>query len=221
MRADSISPQASGPSTTMMPTPAVAPMARSESEAYGVVKWPGPTQAPPYPPTRSAWGGAVGAARLATSISGVPRSISTTPGCSTAPEIVTSDVPGSSTRPCARNASGPVRAIIATCASVSALCTSAPRRPMRRVVPLSGRKDGRDCARLDPARQRRLLAGDEAVGWPDHDFGDRRAAGGDTLGQRPRHGCRDLVATLGHAHRHLARPAGGGEQLGAVEHQMG
>ena len=37
-----------------------------------------------------------------------------------------------------------MRAIIATWASVSALCTSAPRRPMRRAVPLSGRKDGRD-----------------------------------------------------------------------------
>ena len=55
-----------------------------------------------------------------------------------------SDVPGSSTNPWERNASGPVRAIMATWANVSALCTSAPRRPMRRGVPLSGRKDGRD-----------------------------------------------------------------------------
>ncbi len=128
----------------MMPTPAVAPMARSESDAYGVVKWAGSTQAPPYPPTRSAWGGPIGPARFAMSISGAPRSISTTPGCSTAPERVMRDVPGSSSRPWARNASGPVRAIIATCARVSALWTSAPLRPMRRAVPLSGRKDGRD-----------------------------------------------------------------------------
>ena len=78
------------------------------------------------------------------SIKGTPRSISTTPGCSTAPERVTNDVPGSSTRPWDLNASGPVRAIIATCANVSALCTSALRRPMCRGVPLSGRKDGSD-----------------------------------------------------------------------------
>ena len=118
------------------------------------------------------------------SISGVPRSISTTPGCSTAPEMVTRDVPGSSTSPWARNASGPVRAIMATCASVSALCTRAPRAPDAEGGALV-RAEGREgLARFDPARQRRLLAGDEAVGRPHHDLGNGRAAGGDPLGHR-------------------------------------
>src|SRR6185437_12262467 len=55
MRADSMRPHASGPRTITTPTPALEPTARSDSDAYGVAKCAGPTHAPPYPPTRSAW----------------------------------------------------------------------------------------------------------------------------------------------------------------------
>ena len=96
--------------------------------------------------------------RPAMSMSGVPRSTSTTPGCGTAPPIVTREVPGSSTSPWARNASGPVLAIMATWASVSALCTRALLRPIRSAVPLSGRNDGREsrCRPSSPAPTPRL-----------------------------------------------------------------
>ena len=78
------------------------------------------------------------------SASAVPRATSTTPGCSTAPLMVTSDVPGSSAGPWRRKASGPNRAIIATWARVSALWISAGALPRRRGLPLSGRNDGSD-----------------------------------------------------------------------------
>ncbi len=154
------------------------------------------------------------------SISGAPRSISTTPGCSTAPETVTRDVPGSSSRPWDLNASGPMRAIIATCASVSALCTSAPFRPMRRVVPLSGRKKGSDSpvstqlasADSSPAMKR--------SGGRTMDFGNGRVAGGRALVQRACHRRGDLMPPFRHTDDHPVCADGGGQELGAVEHQV-
>ena len=84
------------------------------------------------------------------------------------------------------------------------------------------RAEGREgLAGLDPAGQRRLLAGDEAVGWVHHRLGTRRAAGGHALVHRPRHGGGDMVAPLGHADGDPARAAGRGEELRAVEHEVG
>ena len=64
------------------------------------------------------------------------------PGWATPPLIVTRQVPGSSAIPRARKGPGPCRAMRATWANVSALCTRAGRLPMRSGVPLSGRNTG-------------------------------------------------------------------------------
>ena len=140
------------------------------------------------------------------SASGVPRSISTTPGCSTAPETVTSDVPGSSTSPWARNASGPVRAIRATWARVSALCTRAPRRPMRRGTPLSGGTSAGTAARSIQRDERGLLAGDEAVGRPEHVSGTGEQPAAARSARAGAHRGGDVLAARGHAHRDRAAP---------------
>ena len=133
-------------------------------EAYGISKCSGPTHAPPYPPTNSAWTGSTGRPRSAMSHKGVPRSTSTTPGWATAPLTVTRQVPGSSAIPRARNGPGPWRAIRATWARVSVLCTRAGRLPMRNGMPLSGRKTGNDRADVDPVDQCRFFAGGEPIG---------------------------------------------------------
>ena len=154
------------------------------------------------------------------SISGVPRSISTTPGCSTAPEIVTRDVPGSSTSPWARNASGPVRAIIATCASVSALWTRAPRRPMRRAVPLSGRKDGRDW----PDSTQRTSADSSPAMKRSGGRTMTSGTGAQPAATRSARARATAAATWwrpsGTQTRHASRAAGGGQELRAVEHEV-
>ena len=135
--------------------------------------------------------------------------------------MVTREVPGSSTRPWARKASGPVRAIIATWANVSALWTRAPRRPMRKAVPLSGRKDGRDwpdstqCARADssPAMKR---SGGRTIcsGTGAQPAAARSASARDTAAATwSRPSGTHTVDPL--------RAAGRGEELRAVEHQMG
>ena len=85
----------------------------------------------------------------------------------------------------------------------------APDTEGRALVRAEGRKG---LAGLDPARQRRLLAGDEAIGRAHHDFGNGREGGRHALVQRPHHCRGDLVAPLGHAHddargRHWRRRA--------------
>ena len=71
-------------------------------------------------------------ARRSSSATGVPSSISYTPGPVTAPLSETRMDPGSSVVPSSRNHSGPKRAIRARCASVSAFCTSVGAPPTPR-----------------------------------------------------------------------------------------
>ena len=82
MRADSVSPQASGPSTTTMPTPAVAPIGTERQGRIGRREVLRPDPGAAVPAHEECLGCPVGVARLAMSMSGVPRSTSTTPGCS-------------------------------------------------------------------------------------------------------------------------------------------
>ena len=136
------------------------------------------------------------------------------------PRCVTRVVPGSSTMPRLRKASAPVRTIMATCASVSALWTSADRRPIRSGVPLSGRNDGRDSTRVEEPRQCRLLAGDEAVRWSDECFGHSRVTDPDALVERPDHRLGDRMPPLRHTDRDGVRAACRRQHLGAVEHEV-
>ena len=222
-RADSVSPQASGPRTTMMPTPAVAPMARSEQRGVRrrEVRRADPGAAVPTDQERLGRPGRDGPV-CDVDQSGVPRSISTTPGCSTAPESVTSDVPGSSTSPWARKASGPVRAIIATWASVSALCTSAPDVRCAGRCPCPVGTTGSDSPGIDPTHQRRLLAGNEAVGGPDQGLG---APGRSRASTRSASARATAAATcrVPRARRPTSPrcAAGRGQELRAVEDQVG
>ena len=117
-----------GSSTSTTPGPIPAPKRAS----------PGPDQAtsraaasgattPPRPPmTRCSAPGWASAASSSAAI-GVPASVASTPGCSTAPVRVTSRGPGSSGVPNERNHPGPLAATCATRQTVSALSTTVGR----------------------------------------------------------------------------------------------
>ncbi len=85
---------------------------------------------------------------------------------------------------------------------------------------LVGSEGRQGATRVDPADERRLLPGDEAVGRPHEHLGDRRASRRGPFGHGRRDGGGDLLAAFGHADRDPTGAARRGEELGAVEHQV-
>ena len=92
---------------------------------------------------------------------------------------------------------------------------------MRSGMPLSGRKTGPRVPRLDPVRQGRFLAGNEAVRWPDDFFSHFGVA---MLWRAPPWRCslrRDGVAPDRDAHHDSIGAAQGAQVLRAIEDQVG
>ena len=205
----------------MMPTPAVAPTARSDSEAYGVVKYAGrnPGAAVAADEKRLGRGsrhgpvGDVDQGCPAVDLHHTGVLHGTRDGDERGPGVFDQAVGPE----CVRAGAGDHRHVGQRLRVVDE-GAAAPYAQGRALVRAEGREG---LAGLDPARQGRLLAGDEAVRRPHHRFGDGRTTGCGAFGERLRHRGGDLVAALGHAHRRALRAAGRGEELRAVEHQMG
>ena len=103
--------------------------------------------------------------------------------------------------------------------SVSALCTKAGDRPMRRGAPLSGRHAAPGPA-VQPGHDSRLLAGHIAAGERCHLHDERGPPRGHPLGHR-KGDARVEIGVLGDAHHDPAGVQGARHELGAVSTRWG